>query len=336
LLSVSEIADLYLKSTQNSWDAYPYISAQFEDLNLEYIHQFIDKVNQSGRFKLANEPKVALLKLRMLKTNIPTNAAMILFSKENLLHNVHIGRFKTPSKIIADKIINGSLFNVLEDSMQEIISHLKFAFEITGDSTKREEIPEFPLDAIRELLLNALIHRDYQSPTDVQVKIFDNSISFFNPSGLFGNLTVEDLETDNYHASTRNKQLAEAFYLTKDIEKYGSGFIRIRKSIEQYPSMIFSFENSAAGFTAGLSYTIQKTSLSSTQTVGKTMGKTVGKTVGKIIAAIDSNPNITIPEIMNITGLSRRGVEYQLKKIKLTGILKRIGPAKGGHWEIVK
>jgi len=76
---------------------------------------------------------------------------MILFSKQNLRYNVHIGRFKTPSLIIADKLINGNLFDVLEESMQTIVGHLKFAFEITGKSTQRTEIPEYPLDAIREL-----------------------------------------------------------------------------------------------------------------------------------------------------------------------------------------
>lgn len=67
-----------------------------------------------------------------IKVETPTNAAMILFSKENLRYNVHIGRFKTPSIIIADKMINGNLFDVLEEAMQTIVGHLKFAFEITG------------------------------------------------------------------------------------------------------------------------------------------------------------------------------------------------------------
>ena len=74
------------------------------------------------------------------------------------------------------------------------------------------------MDAVRELLVNSLIHRDYQSPTDIQIRIYDNSITFFNPSGLYGNITEEELKTDSYQASTRNKQIAEAFYLTNDIE----------------------------------------------------------------------------------------------------------------------
>ena len=64
------------------------------------------------------------------------------------------------------------------------------------------------------------------------------------------------------------------------------------------------------------------------------MEKTVGKTAGKIIDAITKNSNITIPELMIETGLSRRGVEYQLSKLKKEKKIQRIGPAKGGHWEV--
>jgi predicted HTH transcriptional regulator len=53
--------------------------------------------------------------------------------------------------------------------------------------------------------------RYLRSSTDVQIKIFDNSISFFNPTGLYGNITEDDLKTDTYRASTRNKKIAEAF-----------------------------------------------------------------------------------------------------------------------------
>ncbi len=259
LMDATEISDLYLKSMQYSWDSYPYHGASFDDLNEEKIRQFIAKVNESGRFVLPNNEKEALVKLRLLRDDVPTNAAMILFSKEDLLYNVHIGRFKTPSTIIADNMISGNLYDVVEKSMQYIISHIKFAFEITGQTTQRTEIPEYPLEAIRELLLNAVIHRDYQSSTDIQIKIFDRSIQFFNPSGLYGDITVEDLKTDFYTASTRNKLIAEAFYLTKDIEKYGSGFVRVRKQIASYPTMKFDYRNDGYGFFAEFSYTKQKT-----------------------------------------------------------------------------
>ena len=93
------------------------------------------------------------------------------------------------------------------------------AFEITGMPTQRTEIFEYPLPALREIVLNAIIHRDYMSPIDIQIKIFDNKITFYNPGTLYGNLTGDELKKDNYQANARNKLIAEAFYLTGDIEK---------------------------------------------------------------------------------------------------------------------
>ncbi len=276
----------------------------------------------------------ALEKLKMIQKGIPTNAAMILFSKENLFYNVHIGRFKTASTIIADKMISGNLYDVLEESMQTIIGHLKFAFEITGKTTQHTEIPEYPLDAIREALINTLIHRNYQSPTDIQIKIFDQSVNFFNPSGLYGDITEEELKTDSYSASTRNKQIAEAFYLTNDIEKYGSGFIRIRKAISDYPTMKFEFRNTGYGFFSEFSYTKQRIN-SQPATVEETVEETVEKTVEKIKELIQFNSKITQKEIATKTGLTTRGIEWNLKLMKQKGIIRRIGPTKGGYWEIV-
>ncbi|MBI5677174.1 MAG: hypothetical protein HZC52_01475 [Planctomycetes bacterium] len=103
---------------------------------------------------------------------------MLLFGKDNPPYAIHIGRFKTPSTIIDDRMIRGTLFQVVEESMRFIISHLKVAFEIVAE-IERREIYEYPLPALRELLLNAVVHRDYTSPVDTQIKIFDNSITLY-------------------------------------------------------------------------------------------------------------------------------------------------------------
>jgi len=112
-------------------------------------------------------------------------------------------------------------------------------YTFTGE-LKRKEIWQFPLSALREILLNSIIHKDYRNPTDVIIKIFDDRIEFTNPGSFMGNLKPEDLYKDDYKAFHRNKLLAEAFYLTGDVEKYGTGFIRIRKYLEEYPDVSYS------------------------------------------------------------------------------------------------
>ncbi|MEO6974567.1 MAG: ATP-binding protein, partial [Gallionella sp.] len=88
----------------------------------------------------------------------------------------------------------------------------------------------YPLPALREALLNAVVHRDYTDGSDIQIKIFNDHITIYSPGLLNGGLNLAELNSDNYKSRLRNKLVAEAFYLTGNIEKYGSGFIRIRKA----------------------------------------------------------------------------------------------------------
>lgn len=222
-LSPTEITDLSLASLQLSWDSYPAHDYTIQDLDFQKVEKFIARVNAVGRFQLEGTTLECLEKLRLINKSAVTNAAVLLFAKNGSIYNVHLGRFKTPSMIIDDKMLRFTLFDAVDETQKYLLSQMKVAFEITGVTTQRTEILEYPLAAIRELILNCLIHRDYLSPVDVQIRIFDHSITFFNPGNLFGNLTIESLKTNTYQAYARNKLIAEAFYLTGDMRNTGVG-----------------------------------------------------------------------------------------------------------------
>ncbi|MEQ6122364.1 RNA-binding domain-containing protein [Reichenbachiella sp. MALMAid0571] len=335
LLSLTEINDLYTNSLQTSWDSYPWKEGQLEDINMQKVEAFIQRVNENKRFSLEGSPIDCLSKLRLIKENRPTNAAMLLFSKEDLFYNVHVGRFKTPTLVIADKMISGGLFEVLEETMQFIVSQIKVAFEITGESTRRNEIFEYPLTALRELVVNAIVHRDYTSPTDIQIKIFDQSISIFNPGKLFGGLTIEDLKTDNYQAQTRNKLIAEAFYLTKEIEKYGSGYRRVREKISQYPTMKFDFMENSGGYFVEISYKQQKTE-SKVIVINDPVNDPVNDRRNGILQKMEENKFITREQLADGSNVSVETIKRDIRRLRDQGKLKRIGSDKTGYWEVVR
>ena len=245
-LSLSEITDLYMQSLRLSWDSYEAPRESLDALSLAKIDRFIDQVNQGGRFSLDNSPLLALEKLKYIVNSRPTWAALLLFAEEPLRHHIHIGRFKTPTMIIDDRQITDTLFEAVEQAMKFIVSHISVSFAFNG-SLQRKERFAYPLPALREALLNAVVHRDYANPSDIQIKIFDDRITIFSPGKLFGGLSIADLATDHYQSRLRNKLIAEAFYLTKNIEKYGSGFIRIRKELEAYPDLTFAIEEIGGG-----------------------------------------------------------------------------------------
>jgi ATP-dependent DNA helicase RecG len=324
-MSLTGIANMHIQSLQLSWDAYPAGQVGIESLSCEKIEVFLERVRQGGRFGEDGDPWAILEKLGYLKKGAPTHAAMLLFGVTDPPYSLHIGRFKTPSTIIDDRMVQGCLFVVVEDAMKFITSHLKVAFEITGD-IQRREIFEYPQSALRELLLNAVVYRDYTSPTDIQIKIFDNAITFFNPGKLYGGLTVEQLKTDSYQSCTRNKLIAEAFYLIRDIEKYGSGYIRVRKEILAYPTMRFQYEECGDGYVAKLSYSEQRI---------ETTPKTAPKTRDRLLKLIQEDEHMTREALAFQLGISVNGVKQHIQKPKKEGVLKRIGDNRTGYWKIV-
>jgi ATP-dependent DNA helicase RecG len=190
------------------------------------------------------------------------------------------------------------------------------------------------------LVLNALIHRDYLSPIDVQIKIFDNRITFFNPGKLYGNLTVEDLKTNSYQAYTRNKLIAEAFYLTGDIEKYGSGFMRIREELKHYPTMQLICEEIPNGFLATLKYTKQKVNTQNTDIV-KGVKNVVDSVVDNVVDSenmlimfIREDPFMTAKQLASKMKTTERTAQRYIQKAQQKGLLTRIGSDRGGYWKI--
>ena len=320
-LALSEITNLYMQSLQLSWDSYEAPRNSLDALSLAKIEKFIEQVNLGGRFSLDNSPLLALEKLKYIVNNRPTWAALLLFAEEPLRHHIHIGRFKTPVMIIDDRQITGTLFEAVEQAMKFIVSHINVAFIING-SLQRKERFAYPLPALREALLNAIVHRDYTNPSDILVKIFDDRITIFSPGNLFGGLTVDDLATDHYQSRLRNKLVAEAFYLTKNIEKYGSGFIRIRKELETYPEIAFTIEEIGHGVL-----------VSFVRDEGVSGGVSGG--VNQLHQSIKENPGLRVPELSAKMHVPVKTLERWVKQLrKQKKIVFKGAPKTGGYYTV--
>ena len=126
--------------------------------------------------------------------------------------NVGVGRIPTRSVIPSEEVIK---------------NFINVRYEITGEQLTRKNIWDYPLEAIREALLNAVIHRDYfKYNVQTQIKIFNDWIWFFNIGGLPEGITLEQLKT-THPSVARNPLIVHIFYLAGLIEEYGSGIGRI-------------------------------------------------------------------------------------------------------------
>jgi ATP-dependent DNA helicase RecG len=247
-LNPSEISDLYMQSLQLSWDAYPAHNATLADLSTAKIDAFVQQINAGGRFALGRTTGTeALQKLNYISQGQPTWAAMLLFAKEPMRHHIHIGRFKTPSLIIDDRQITDTLFEAVDQAMRFIVSYVPVAFEITG-AVRRTERFAYPLPALREALLNAVVHRDYKDGSDIQIKILDNSISIFSPGRLYDGLTLAELQQDHYRSRLRNKLVAEAFSSPPASKNTAAASSASAKHCSTTPMCNSPSKNSAAAF----------------------------------------------------------------------------------------
>jgi ATP-dependent DNA helicase RecG len=198
--------------------------------------------------------------------------------------------------------------------------------------------PEIPPSVFEELLVNALVHRDYLVSAPIRLFIFDNRIEIISPGYLPNNLTVAKIRAGN--SNIRNPILVS--YVAKGLLPYhglGSG---IKRALQDWPDIEFTDDRDGCLFTA----TVHRKEVSGPIKPGKrsekdptedtSSQKRSQKSSQKIMDFMQGNPMITIAELTESVGITDRAIKKQIEKLKAEGRVRRIGPDKGGHWEVVK
>lgn len=126
-----------------------------------------------------------------------------------------------------DKEYNGSLVSLLQNGIEFVKNNTKKRWKKTG--TGRVEMPEYPEQAVHEVLVNALIHRDYMEiGSEVHIDIFDDRMEIYSPGGMFDGSIVQELDTDHVASKRRNPVIADIFSRMHFMERRGSGFRKIK------------------------------------------------------------------------------------------------------------
>src|SRR5665648_187243 len=232
-MSAQEVAQMHLHSTGMSWDKYPANDAKLSDIDLENVKRYIKKAKETGRKKIGDneEPMQVLEKMSLITQGQPTWAAILLFSKETNKFisqaAIHCGRFKERTIVIDDRMVVGTVFEQIDEAMDFIRKNINVEFVMTG-KPERDQIWDYPLEALREALINAVCHRDYTIFSNIEVRIYDDKLIIRSPGFLPYGITLEELYRP--HSSTlRNKGLAEVLYDTELIERWGSGIEKIQQ-----------------------------------------------------------------------------------------------------------
>ena len=224
---------------------------------------------------------------------------------------------------------SGPLGKMFEDALAFVMRNLHKLQ--AGRGVNSPGLPEIPESVFEELLVNALVHRDYLVSAPIRLFIFDNRIEIISPGHLPDNLTVEKIRTGN--SNIRNPILIS--YIAKGLLPYhglGSG---IKRALEAWPQTDFADDHDGCLFTATVFRDpLEELNLAAVPPINS--GKTSGKTSGKIVGLMRGTPAISIPELAGIIGVTERSIERNIQKLQRNGIIRRIGPAKGGYWEVME
>ncbi len=214
--------------------------ASFEDIDVSAIEAFKLRAIKTGRIPSINEKtneREILKKLNLItKEGSYTRAAILLFGKEPTRFfstaYLKIGKFGDSSSELQNQdVIESNAFE-LADKTIEILDRKYIVRNISYEGLSRIETPEYPFEAIRELLFNAIIHKKYNI-TPITVRVYDDRISICNVGILPEELTLEDLKKP-HESYPRNKLMAKTFYKGGHIESWGRGTIKVIEECEKH------------------------------------------------------------------------------------------------------
>lgn len=330
-MSATEISNAHIQLINSSWDYHPDPEHGIETIAASKVQSFADAIAVQAPFEAVLE------KFELVRQSRPTFACYLLFAKNDLmLTTIEAGRFATPT-VIKDSITSkDTLIEQVDRIMGFVVKHTNKAYIITGNP-KREERWDYPMDALREIVINMIVHRDYRSANDSTIKVFDDRIEFFNPGALLDDLTVEKIKSGNYKSHLRNKQIAAIFKELDLIEKYGSGVRRVIEAFVVYGLPEPLFEATQGGMAVTVfkpkdQKTHEKTDDGASE--GATEGASEGASEGVngLYALIAAQPSLRGPALAKLLGTSPKNVERWLKQLKDQNLIEFRGATKTGGY----
>lgn len=236
-LTGNELNEFLLKKAGKTWDDVIEEGCSVEDIDEDSIKTFLSDAAESGRMpSVEGLSKLEILeKLRLSKSGKLKRAAIILFGKDpnkfypNIL--VKMGRFGSDDADLKfQEIEEGNLIKLLKN-VSDQLNRKFFIRPINFEGMQRIEKGEYPVAALREMLLNALVHRNYMG-SSIQMRVYDNKFTIWNEGNLPEGLELESLKT-THSSRPKNPVIAEVCFKAGYIDSWGRGTLKIYNSCKE-------------------------------------------------------------------------------------------------------
>ena len=331
-LTAPELEKLILKKHKESfaWEK-QYSNRKISEIDSNVLKDYVNRANTAGRinFKFDSTGNV-LRKLGLLRGNKLLKAAEILFCDRNLVE-IQAAVFAGTDKItfLDIKKFEGNIFKLLKDSERYISERINWRVQF--GKLERKEIPEVPLEAIREVLVNSLCHRDYENPKGNEIAVFKDRIEIYNPGDFPEGYTPEDFIKGKERSILRNPLIAEAIYKSKDIEKWGSGLRRIYGECKA-ARVPMEFVVLKSGFLV-----IFRRKLAWAERKDEGLNEGLNEGLKSLLVAIKDNAGIKAKNLSSVLdNRPLKTIERQIKILINKKLVERRGSRKTGGYYYVK
>ena len=312
--------------------------AALEDLDEEKVRWFLRKAKRERNLDIDPDTslKEVLGKLDLVVHGKLTNAAVLVFGERPqrffLQSRIRCARFKGTRALdfIDMKVVDGTIPDLREKAMKFVVEHTRHA--VYFDANRRYDRWEYPLRAVEEALTNALAHRDYFSDAEIHLSIFDDRIEIWNPGELPEPLTPEDLKRE-HKSIPRNRLIANALFLIKYIERWGTGTNRMMEEMKAHSLPEPGFRNTSGGFEVVL--TGPGRSFEEEVEKGKLHLLELNARQQKAIGFIKKQGRITRKEYSETNYIGATYAKRELNEMIAKKIIRRIGRGKSTYYVLV-
>lgn len=290
-----------LQRTGRHWDEFSIERAKVEELSASALNRFRKEAARSGRVDegvLNDKTEHLLHDLRLIDEDGHLNrAALLLFhpDPERFVFGAYIkiGFFRDDKgNLEFQDEVHGSLMEQVDKAM-DLIKTKYLIYRISYEGISRRETPQFPLEAIRESLMNCVAHKDYASAVPIQISVFPDHITFWNAGQLPENWTTEKL-FESHPSSPYNPLIANAFFRSGDIESWGRGYKRILEAVSTYKLLPPRLE-----MLSGLMITYY------TDIRSQLLAQRVDERYISVVEYAAKNGRVTNSDVQNVLGVSK-------------------------------
>lgn len=246
---------------------------------------------------------------------------------------IKVGFFESDAELIYQDEVHGSLLQQVDKALDLIyFKYLKAKISYRG--IQRIERYPFPEAALREALLNAVVHKDYSSGIPIQVSVYDDQLYISNTGRLPEMWTLENLMS-KHTSQPFNPTIAHAFYLSGFIESWGRGIEKIYDACREDgiydPDYTVHPRDIMIRFTAPEERVIY----SRPKKVTERVTERVTEPERQILTILVEEPTCTYQAIADRLSVSRKTISSRIGSLKKKGMIKRVGSDTKGHWEII-